>query len=78
MAELKAAIRTVLESAPTAGLTNAQLGRTLGIYGGHVGHTGHVSRTMLSLLQTEGVVEQDEITKYWRLRQHDADHNDVS
>ena len=70
MAELKAAVRTVLEDASTAGLTNAQIGRTLGIYGGHAGHEGHISRTVLALMEAEGIAQQDERSKYWRLKKH--------
>jgi hypothetical protein len=71
MAELKAAVHFVLTNSPS-GLTNAQIGRTLGIYGGHVGHEGHISRTLLALLESEGVAEQDPKTKYWRLKDHSA------
>jgi hypothetical protein len=74
IASLKSAVRALLESAPAAGLSDAQIGRTLGIYGGHVGHEGHISRTLLSLLESEGVVKQDSSTRYWRLTRHvDAD-----
>jgi hypothetical protein len=69
VAHLKAAVHFVLATAPD-GLTNAQVGRTLGIYGGHVGHEGHVSRTLLALLESEGVAEQDPDTKSWRLKKH--------
>lgn len=69
MADLKAAVRFTLSNAPN-GLTNAQVGRTLGIYGGHVGHEGHISRTLLALLESEGVAEQDANTKCWRLKDH--------
>ena len=67
IADLKAAVRMALEDAPKEGLTNAQIGRSLGIYAGHVGHVGHISRTMLAFLEVEGVAEQDENTKRWRL-----------
>lgn len=70
MADLKSAVRAVLDTAPTEGLTNAQIGRTLGIYGGHVGHEGHISRTLLAMLQTEGVAAQDPNTRCWRLQPH--------
>jgi hypothetical protein len=70
LAELKAAVRTVLEHAPEDGLTNAQIGRSLGIYAGHVGHEGHISRTILAMLESEGVAEQDRGTRCWRLRTH--------
>ena len=33
------------------------IGRGLGIYGGHVNHEGHIPRTLLSIMESEGVVE---------------------
>lgn len=68
IADLKASVRSLIEVAPRSGLTNAELGRALGIYTGHVGHEGHISRTLLAMLENEGVVEQDKKTKRWRLR----------
>lgn len=50
------------------GLTNAELGRALGIYSGHVGHEGHISRTILAIMESESVVEQDESNKKWKLK----------
>ena len=70
MSDLKAAILRVLASAPASGLSNAAIGRTLGIYAGHVGHQGHISRTLLALMESEGVVEQVADTKRWRVRTH--------
>lgn len=70
VADLKSALAMVLESSGSRGLTNSQIGRSLGIYQGHVGHEGHVPRTLLSLMATEGVVEQDLQSKRWRLRVH--------
>ena len=70
MADLKAAILRVLTSASGDGLSNAEIGRTLGIYAGHVGHQGHISRTLLALMESEGVAEQDPDTKRWRARKH--------
>lgn len=67
MAKLRSAIHIVLEEAPR-GLSNAHIGRSLGIYSGHVRHEGHISRTLLALMEAEGVVEQDRETKLWRLR----------
>jgi hypothetical protein len=79
MADLKAAVHAVLSGAGADGLTNAQIGRMLGIYGGHVGHEGHISRTLLAMLAGEGVAEQDEVTRRWGIRRHvdssDADVN---
>lgn len=70
IADLKAAVHQLLAQAPL-GLKNAAIGRSLGIYSGHVGHEGHISRTLLALMEEEGVVEQDKDAKTWRLRRHD-------
>lgn len=70
MAELKAAIRAVLEVAPDKGLKNVEIGRTLGIYTGHEGHKGHIPRTLLALMEQEGLVTQDSESRRWRLRNH--------
>jgi hypothetical protein len=67
IADLKAAVFSILLGNPD-GISNAQLGRTLGIYAGHVGHEGHISRTLLAMLAEEGVAEQDSISKKWRIR----------
>jgi hypothetical protein len=72
VARLKTAVRKILADAPEGGLTNAQVGRTLGIYSGHVGHEGHISRTLLGMLENEGVVQQDSTTKSWRLINHSS------
>ena len=68
MSDLKAAIHLVLSKGPEGGMINAEVGRSLGIYQGHVGHEGHISRTLLGIMESEGVVEQDAETKKWRLR----------
>ena len=70
VAELKASIREVIANGPSQGMTNAEVGRTLGIYEGHEGHEGHIPRTLLSMMEREGIVEQDEETRRWRLREH--------
>lgn len=64
---LKAAILTVISGSNSEGVRNAEIGRQLGIYGGHVGHEGHIPRTILAQLQTEGVVRQDPASKRWYL-----------
>lgn len=51
-------------------MTNAEIGRSLGIYAGHVGHEGHIPRTLLALMESDGVVSQDEKSKRWVLRNH--------
>jgi hypothetical protein len=66
MAELKGIIRELLSEHPD-GLINAEIGRALGIYGGHKRHEGHISRTLLEALHNEGIVTQD-AKKIWRLR----------
>lgn len=50
------------------GLTNAEIGRALGIYAGHIRHEGHISRTLLAMLEDDGVVWQDQATKKWHAR----------
>ncbi|ESX18302.1 hypothetical protein X747_06440 [Mesorhizobium sp. LNJC384A00] len=67
MAQLKAAIHMLLSQAPQQGLRNSEIGRQLGIYMGHVEHQGHIPRTLLSIMESEGAVEQDKATKCWRL-----------
>ena len=73
IAELKASVHELLELGmePTVNgraLTNAQIGRALGIYQGHEGHEGHIPRSILALMEADGTVKQDEDTKLWRLR----------
>jgi len=38
---------------------------SLGIYGGHVGQVGHISRTILGLLEADGVGTQDVERRLW-------------
>lgn len=70
MANLKSSVYLALDLAGSQGTTNAELGRSLGIYGGHVGHEGHISRTLLALLESEGVAAQEENTKKWYLSKY--------
>jgi len=70
IADLKTAVYLVIESGPKEGLRNADIGRRLGIYTGHVEHEGHIPRTLLALMEKESVVQQDGETKRWTLRQH--------
>ena len=72
LAELKSAVVDLLATAGPEGLRNSQVGRSLGIYAGHVQHEGHVSRTILEMLQDDGVAEQEEKGGPWRLRQRSA------
>jgi len=66
--ELKGAIHVLLATAPSEGLSNAEIGRLLGIYQGHIGHEGHIPRTLLEMMKSEGVVEQDSESKKWCLK----------
>ena len=68
LAQIKGALHVVLTSAPESGISNAEIGRALGIYGGHVGHEGHISRTLLAVMEAEGVALQDKDTKKWFLK----------
>jgi hypothetical protein len=65
---IKSAIHVLLLSAGEEGLKNSEIGRRLGIYGGHEGHEGHISRTMLAHLEAEGLVKQDKDKKTWSIR----------
>jgi len=48
--DLKTAIHNTLFQKPD-GLSNAEIGRLLGIYHGHSGkHEGHISRVLLDLM----------------------------
>jgi hypothetical protein len=67
MAELKSAVVSLLEE-HGSGMTNAAIGRSLGIYGGHKGHEGHISRTLLAMLEAEGVVQQNDVDQSWIIR----------
>lgn len=67
IAELKGVVYELLLECDT-GLTNAEVGRRLGIHQGHVRHEGHISRTILAMLETDLVVVQDKETKIWRIR----------
>lgn len=70
IADLKHAVFLVLASGPEAGMRNSEIGRSLGIHAGHVRHQGHISRTLLEMMLTEGVVDQDPESKRWHLRDH--------
>ena len=69
IAELKTAIYMILEDSKADGMTNAEIGRTLGIYQGHIGHEGHMPRTLLALMEHEEVVEQISENKKWKLKE---------
>jgi hypothetical protein len=65
---LKETVYETIVDGPENGLTNAEVGRMLGIYMGHKGHEGHISRTILSLLEEDGMVYQDKVTKRWMVK----------
>lgn len=67
MAELKGAVYELIVENPD-GLTNAGIGRRLGIHQGHVGHEGHMSRTILVMLEAGEAVIQNKESKVWSLR----------
>ena len=67
MSHIKAAIHRLLADSHSKGLRNSEIGRALGIYTGHEGHEGHIPRTLLAILESEGVVVQDSETKTWSL-----------
>jgi len=71
IADLKAAVRQILQNGPAEGMANVEIGKSLGIYTGHEGHEGHIPRTLLAMLEAEGVVEQDDKSKRWSLVDHD-------
>ena len=68
MALLKAAIHRILFDAGAEGMKNVEIGKTLGIYAGHVRHEGHIPRTLLAIMEGEGITEQDPESKAWRLK----------
>jgi len=70
IADLKTAIHMLLADAPSGGMSNADIGRMLGIYMGHIGHEGHIPRTLLAIMENEGAVEQDKSTKLWMIKVH--------
>lgn len=67
IAQLKSAVQLLLSEAPNDGMKNSEIGRHLSIYTGHVEHEGHIPRTLLSIMESEGVVKQDQTTKHWML-----------
>jgi len=66
MTNIKEAVYALLKDHDPKGLRNVDIGKNLGIYGGHKGHEGHISRTILEIMQSEGVIEQRE-DKLWYL-----------
>lgn len=69
MVLIKDAVYTLLKESFPNGLRNVDIGKSLGIYGGHKRHEGHISRTILEMMHSEGVIEQRE-DKLWYLLIH--------
>lgn len=68
ISDLKTAIYLLLSNADS-GMTNADIGHKLGIYHGHSGkHEGHIPRVLLQLMQSEGVITQDNKSKKWTIK----------
>ena len=67
MADLKTAVYFMISKGPEDGYANAEIGRKLGIYTGHICHEGHISRTILGILESEGILKQTQETKKWIL-----------
>lgn len=61
---IKDAVYIILKETYPNGLRNVDIGKRLGIYSGHVKHEGHISRTILEMMQAEGVIEQKQ-DKLW-------------
>ena len=70
ISNLKTAVRIILDVAGTDGLRNVDIGKTLGIYSGHIRHEGHISSTILAIMEADGSVEQDTKTQVWTLNNH--------
>jgi len=68
MADLKTAVYLMLATGFPDGYTNAEIGKKLGIYAGHVGNEGHISRTILGLLESESVAKQSPDSKKWSIK----------
>ena len=66
IANLKFAVYMLLQEAGPEGMRNVDIGRALGIYSGHARHEGHIPRTLLAIMESEGVVEQLRDAR-WRL-----------
>ena len=64
--EIESAILELLTANPS-GLTNSEIGRRLGIYFGHDGHEGHISRSILAVMQTKGIVRQQSKRGPWEI-----------
>lgn len=68
IADLKSAVYMLLKNEQTDGLLNVEIGKALGIYQGHIKHEGHIPRTLLAIMEAEGVVEQNSQNKKWKLK----------
>jgi hypothetical protein len=73
LSELKSCIRQLLLEAGDGGLSNAEIGRRLGIYMGMIDkdkptHEGQIPRILLGMMKVEGSVYQPDGSKKWVLR----------
>ncbi len=78
VADLKAAVYLALKNGASEGMRNADIGRTLGILAGHIRHEGHIPRTLLALMESEGVVQQDPQSKLWTIRRHQSGEEELN
>ena len=78
IAWLKSAVHETLGMAPETGFKNVEIGRKLGIYMGHVEHESHIPRTILAMMEAEGVATQDPQSKAWKLRSWPAEQGDLN
>ena len=69
IADLKSSVFDLLDSSDRE-LKNVDIGHSLGIYHGHEGHEGQISRTILKMLESDGVVVQNPESKKWKLAHH--------
>ena len=71
IADLKTSIYIIL-SENNEELKNSEVGRKLGIYQGHSGkHEGHISRVLLEIMQSEGLIVQNEANKKWSIKNNE-------
>ena len=67
---IKSAILGLIIQAGDDGMRNVEIGKSLGVYSGHTAgeHEGHISRSLLNILQNEGMVEQRTDKKWYPIR----------
>lgn len=68
IAILKDAVYSYLQERDGKPVKNSELGRALGIYSGYSsGQEGHIPRTILAIMESEEVIEQNS-DKEWTLK----------